>query len=206
MVEPKHQRVSKEGEHLEGDTRTPTEVDIQNRNTGSAAECFLRRKPKHHGKRGWLEKHDWGKNNWANKASHQARQKPKKFKAGDKVILHETTGRRKQWIDTGVIREPRISDNDTCHSFIVDLDRGGQCLRNKRHIKHYRATTTPHRKDEALSVPPNMNIRARRRSEWTESFFFCTTKTGAPECSRKKQRNNLWYHWIVSIEKLVFSS
>ena len=33
------------------------------------------------------------------------------FKPGDRVIIQETTGRRKQWIETGVIDEARVSDD-----------------------------------------------------------------------------------------------
>ena len=72
-----------------------------------------------------------------------------KFKPGDKVILQDTTGRRKQWIETGIIEQPRVSDDGTNQSFIITLDKGGSCLRNKRHIKHLRDTTTTNRDDEA---------------------------------------------------------
>ena len=49
-----------------------------------------------------------------------------KFRPGDKVILRK------------------------------NLDREGQCLRNKRHINHFKATTNPHRDDEARPDPPHM--------------------------------------------------
>ena len=84
-----------------------------------------------------------------------------KVKAGDKVILQEITGRKKQWIET---EQARISDDGTNHSFIINLDRGGQCLRNKHHIKYFKATTSPHRDDEARLDPLYMNTRDRRRS------------------------------------------
>ena len=42
-----------------------------------------------------------------------------KFRPGDKVILQETTGRKKQWIETGVIEQARNSDDGTSHSFII---------------------------------------------------------------------------------------
>ena len=87
-------------------------------------------------------------------ATKQGKNSLEKFRPGDKVILQETTGRKKQWIETGVIEQARIFDDGTNHSFIINLDRGEQCLRNKHHIKHYRATTTPHRNSKAIPDPP----------------------------------------------------
>ena len=87
-----------------------------------------------------------------------------KFRPGDKVILQKRTGSKKQWIETGVIEQARIFDDGTNHSFIINLDRGGQCLRNKRHKKQFKATTVPHRDDKAMPDPPYMNTRGRRRS------------------------------------------
>ena len=79
-------------------------------------------------------------------------------------VTQETTGRKKQWIETGVKKKPKISDDGTSHSFIINVDRGGQCLRNKCHMKHFKATTTPHRDDEARSDPSYINTRGRRRN------------------------------------------
>ena len=62
------------------------------------------------------------------------------FKPGEKVIIQEHSG-RKEWIDTGVIEQARISDDGSNQSFLITLDRGGSCLRNKRFIKHWRDTT-----------------------------------------------------------------
>ena len=65
------------------------------------------------------------------------------------MIIQETTGRRKQWIETGVIDEARVSDDGSNQSFIITLNKGGSCLRNMRHIKLLRDTTTTNRDDEA---------------------------------------------------------
>ena len=68
--------------------------------------------------------------------------------------IQDTTGRRKQWIETGIIEQARVSDDGTT------LDRGGSCLRNK-----LRDTTTTDRDDEAQPNPPYMNTRGRRRGD-----------------------------------------
>ena len=94
-------------------------------------------------------------------ANKPGKKSSKKFKPGDKVIIQETTGRRKQWIETGIIDQARVSDNGTNQSFIITLDRGGSCLRNKR----LRDKTTTKRDDEAQPNPPYMNTRDRSRAE-----------------------------------------
>ena len=94
-------------------------------------------------------------------ATQKGKNSLEKFGVGDKVILQETTGRRGQWIDKGLIREPRISDDRTCHSFIVDLDKGGQYLRNKRFLKHHKNVTFINRNAGAVPDPPNMNTRSK---------------------------------------------
>ena len=73
-------------------------------------------------------------------ATKKGMKSAQKFTVGDKVILQETTGTKRQWLETGVIREQRASEDGSYHSFIIDLDKGGQCLRNKRFLKHYRQT------------------------------------------------------------------
>ena len=98
-------------------------------------------------------------------ANKPGKNSSEKFKPGDKVIVQDTTGRRKQWIETGIIEQVIVSDDGTNHSFIITLDEGGLCLRNKRHIKHQRDTTTTNRDDEAQPDPPYMNTRGRMRGE-----------------------------------------
>ena len=79
------------------------------------------------------------KEKWTGKQCSKKDKKSKpnkeKFSVGDKVILKETTGTKRQWPETGVIKEERASDDGTYHSFIINLDKGGQCLRNKRFLK-----------------------------------------------------------------------
>ena len=67
--------------------------------------------------------------------SKKERKSAEEFKPGDKVIIQEHSG-RKQWIDTGVIEQARISEDGSNQSFLITLDRGGSCLRNKHFIKH----------------------------------------------------------------------
>ena len=80
--------------------------------------------------------------------SKKERKSAEEFKPGDKVIIKEHSF-RKQWIDTGVIEQARISDDGSSQSFLITLDRGGSCLRNKRFIKHWRDTTSEDRKNNA---------------------------------------------------------
>ena len=82
----------------------------------------------------------------------------------NRVIIQETTWERKQWIETGVIDKARISDDSTNQSFIIALDKGGSCLRNKRFIKHLRDTITMDRDDDAQPDPPHMNTRNKSRN------------------------------------------
>ena len=72
---------------------------------------------------------------------------------------------KKQWIETGVIEQARISDDGTNQSFIITLDKGESCLRNKPHIQHFRDTTITNRDDEAQPDPPYMNTKGRMRGE-----------------------------------------
>ena len=52
--------------------------------------------------------------------------------------------------------------------FIIAMDKGGSCLRNKRFIKHLRDTIAMDRED-AQPDPPYMNTRGRRRNEKADS-------------------------------------
>ena len=96
--------------------------------------------------------------------SKKVRKSTEEFEPGDKVIIHEQSG-RKQWIDTGVIEQARISDDGSNQSFLITLDRGGSCLRNKRFIKHWRDTTPRDREDNAQPDAPYMNTRRNGRNE-----------------------------------------
>ena len=98
-------------------------------------------------------------------ANKPGKKSSEEFKPGDKVIIQETTGRRKEWIETGVIDEARVSDDGTNQSFILTLDKEGSYLRNKRFIKHLRDTITMNRDDDQQQNPPYMNTRGRRRDE-----------------------------------------
>ena len=78
------------------------------------------------------------------------RKSSEKFRVGDRVILQETTGTKRQWLETGVIKEQRFLDDGSFQSFIVDLDKDSQCLRNKRFLKHYRKVTFTNRNDGVM--------------------------------------------------------
>ena len=62
-------------------------------------------------------------------------------------------------IESGVIDEASVSDEGTKQSFIITLDKGGSCLRNKGYIKHLRDTITMNTDDDGQANPPYMNIR-----------------------------------------------
>ena len=59
-------------------------------------------------------------------ATKKGRKSSEKFRVGNKVILQKTTGTKRHWLKTGVIKEQRVSDDWTFQSFIVDLDKRGQ--------------------------------------------------------------------------------
>ena len=64
----------------------------------------------------------------------------------------KSTGRRKQWIETGVIDQATVSEDGSNQSFIITLDKGG--LSQKQ---------TPHQAPDdnnAEPNPPYMNTRA----------------------------------------------
>ena len=98
--------------------------------------------------------------------SKKERKSAEEFNPGDKVIIQEHSG-RKQWIDTGVIEQARVSDDGSNQSFLITLDRGGSCLRNKRFIKHWRDTTSEDTENDTQPQPdaPHMNSRSHRRDE-----------------------------------------
>ena len=51
-------------------------------------------------------------------ANKKERESLVNFRVGDRVILHETIGTKKQWLETGVIKEQRVSDNGTLQSLL----------------------------------------------------------------------------------------
>ena len=140
---------------------------VQNEKTDSAAERWFRRKPINMLPNTMERDIDWKnmpeerRNEQTKLATKKGRKSSVKFRIRDKVILQETTGKKRQLLETGVIKEQRVSDNGTFHSFNADLDKGGQCLRNKRLLKHYRQVTFTNRNDEVTHDPPYMNTRSR---------------------------------------------
>ena len=146
---------------------------VQDELTGSPAERFLRRKPKTLLPNSIERDVDWKsmlteRTNKTTKhvESTKERKSRDEFKIGDRVILQEQTG-RKQWIDKGTIDTIRPSDDNSCQSFTIALDRGGICVRNKRFIKHLRNTVTDAKENDASDPPdgPFRNTRRRTRSE-----------------------------------------
>ena len=135
--------------------------------TGSAAEGFLRRKPKSLLPNSMEREVKWRsmlEERTTNKrANKPGKNSSEKCKPG--VTLQDTTGRKKQWIETGIIEQARISDDGTNQSFILTLDKGGSCLRNMRHIKHLRDTTITNSDNETQPNPPYTNTRGRRRGK-----------------------------------------
>ena len=113
---------------------------VQDGITGSAAERFFRRKPKSLLPNSIEREVDWRSmitertNKQAKLAtSKKERKSAEEFKPGDNVIIQEHSG-RKQWKNTGMIEQARISDDGSSQSFLITLDRGGSFLRNK-HFK-----------------------------------------------------------------------
>ena len=44
-------------------------------------------------------------------ATKKGKNSAEKFTAGDKIILQESTGTKRQWLEMGMIREQRASDD-----------------------------------------------------------------------------------------------
>ena len=87
------------------------------------------------------------------------------FKPGDRVIIQEHSGKTMDRHCTAVIEQARISEDGSNQSFLITLDRGGSCLRNKRFIKHWRDTTSGDRENDAQPDAPYINTRRQRRNE-----------------------------------------
>ena len=67
----------------------------------------------------------------------------------------------------------------------MDLDTGGQCLRKKHNIKHYKAATKECRSSTRSSLDEHKGQEVKPIN-WIFLFLLSQPKTGTPECSRKK--------------------
>ena len=85
---------------------------------GSAAERFLKRKPKSLLPASMDEFID-----------HQDQ-----FEEGDKVIIQSPESGK--WLESGTIQRKRVASDNTNHSFEIKMEDGSVKLRNKRFIKH----------------------------------------------------------------------
>ena len=79
--------------------------------------------------------HEEGQKEQTKLDTKKGKKSTEKFSVGDKVNIQETAGTKRQWLKTDFIKEQKALDDGTHHSFIIDLDRAGQCLRNKRFKK-----------------------------------------------------------------------
>ena len=84
---------------------------VQNEKKGSAVECFFRGKPKNILPNLMEREVDWKtmlketQKEQTKQATTKGRKSAEKFSVGEKVILQETTGTKRQWLETGIIKE-----------------------------------------------------------------------------------------------------
>ena len=107
---------------------------------GSAAERFLKRKPKsllpasmddHIDHQEMIKKRHDLKLAISRK---KGRASVDQFEEGDKVIIRSPDSGK--WLETGTIQKKRVAEDNTNHSFEIMMDDGSVKLRNKCFIKH----------------------------------------------------------------------
>ena len=133
----KYQRVLEKGEHQQELTFKVNNHLQQNEKKGSTAERFFRRKPKKMLPNTMEREVDWKtmrkerQKEQTKLATQKGKKSAEKFTVVDKIIIQEATGNKRQWFETGIIKEQRALDDGTYHSFIIEIYKGGKCLRNK---------------------------------------------------------------------------
>ena len=107
---------------------------------GSAAERFLKRRPKSL-LPGSMEAHIDHQEMVKKRYEHQLNLSKKKgrtsidqFELGDRVVIQSPDSGK--WVETGTIEKKRVADDNTTQSFEIQMDNGTVKLRNKRFLKH----------------------------------------------------------------------
>ena len=122
---------------------------------GSAAERFLRRRPKSL-LPGSMEAHIDHQEMVKKRYEHQLNLSKKKgrssidqFELGDRVVIQSPDSGK--WEETGIIEKKRVADDNSTQSFEIQMDNGSVKLRNRRFLKH--ATKGP---DRHVQINPNV--------------------------------------------------
>ena len=108
--------------------------------SGSRAERFLRRRPRSNLPNSILRElkfRDLIKSRHQKQlqiAKKKGRTSRDVFMEGDAIRVQDPVDRH--WKKKGVIKEIRKSPDNQAHSFIIQLEEGGQTIRHKSHIKH----------------------------------------------------------------------
>ena len=107
---------------------------------GSAAERFLKRRPKSL-LPGSMEAHIDHQEMVKKRYEHQLNLSKKKgrtsidqFELGDRVVIQSPDSGK--WLETGTIEKKRVADDSTTQSFEIQMDNGTVKLRNKRFLRH----------------------------------------------------------------------
>ena len=67
-------------------------------------------------------------------ATRKGRSAPNDFRVGDRVRVQDIS--TKQWNIPGLVTECRVSEDDSCRSFMIEKSDGSSILRNAKFLKH----------------------------------------------------------------------
>ena len=67
-------------------------------------------------------------------ATRKGRSAPNDFRVGDRVRVQDIS--TKQWNIPGLVTECRVSEDDSCRSFMIEKSDGSTVLRNAKFLKH----------------------------------------------------------------------
>ena len=67
-------------------------------------------------------------------AMRKGRSAPNDFREGDQIVVQDLL--TKKWNIPGVIKQARISEDDSTRSFVIERSDGSSILRNSKFIKH----------------------------------------------------------------------
>ena len=67
-------------------------------------------------------------------AIRKGRSAPNDFREGDQILVQDLL--TKKWNIPGVIKQARISEDDSARSFVIERSDGSSILRNSKFIKH----------------------------------------------------------------------
>ena len=118
--------------------------NIADEKSGSACEKFFRRRPKSCLPNSIRRELDHRTLVRARHDKQVALAKAKgytsreEFKVGDRVVMRDHE--RKKWNAYGVVKEERVAEDGTIHSFIIMGENGKDYLRHKSHLRHRHVT------------------------------------------------------------------